>query len=190
MIIKRPGDWLQTFSGFSFWPLDPRPEEVCIEDIAHSLAMQCRFGGHSLRFYSVAEHSILVSQACSPENALWGLLHDASEAYLVDVPRPIKPFLPNYKLLEDGIMKCIAGKFDLPWPMPQEVKMVDSQILGNEKRAVMKDGPSWTLPHDPLTGIELFCWGPVEAEKHFMKTFGLINSRCPVKARAGGIYQA
>ena len=87
--------FIGTFSGLRFWPLAPNLEKILVEDIAHALAHQCRFGGHASRFYSVAEHSVHVSQLCLPEHALWGLLHDASEAYLVDLPRPLK-LLPEF----------------------------------------------------------------------------------------------
>src|ERR1017187_3148745 len=72
--------FISLFSGMRFWPLDPNPEKILIADIAHALAHQCRFGGHASKFYSVAEHSVHISQLCLPEHALWGLLHDASEA--------------------------------------------------------------------------------------------------------------
>jgi hypothetical protein len=77
---SRRGDWMQTFTGRRFWPLDPRGEDVLIEDIAHALSLLTRYGGHCTRFYSVAEHSVLLARAATPENALWLLLHDASEA--------------------------------------------------------------------------------------------------------------
>ena len=70
--------FIGTFSGLRFWPLDPNPEKILIDDIAHALAHQCRFGGHASRFYSVAEHSVHVSRLCLPEHALWGLLHDVA----------------------------------------------------------------------------------------------------------------
>src|SRR4051812_30250690 len=85
---ERVGNWMQTFTGRQFWPVDPRADEIAIEDIARALAMTCRFGGHVRFHYSVAQHSFLVSLVCSPEHALWGLLHDASEAYLGDVVWP------------------------------------------------------------------------------------------------------
>src|SRR5262245_27549306 len=101
---QRIGDWMQTISGRKFWPLDPRPEEVCIEDIGHALSLVCRFGGHCHTFYSVAEHSVRVSLLAedmakssahwTDENirmiALSGLLHDAAEAYIGDMVRPLK----------------------------------------------------------------------------------------------------
>lgn len=82
--------WIQTFTGKQFWPLTPKAEDVCIEDIAHALAFKCRFGGHCKTFYSVAEHSCRVAEILRPEHQLIGLLHDAAEAYLPDVAAPIK----------------------------------------------------------------------------------------------------
>ena len=79
---ERRGDWIQTYLGIQFWPLDPRPEEVMLFDIAHSLSNMCRFTGHCREFYSVAQHSVIVSQNVPREDAAWGLLHDASEAYM------------------------------------------------------------------------------------------------------------
>ena len=86
MKALRNGSWLQTYTGIQFWPLDPRPEEIDIQDIAHALSLLCRFNGHCQRFYSVAEHSVHVSTILAPEFGLWGLLHDAAEAYLSDIP--------------------------------------------------------------------------------------------------------
>lgn len=83
-------DWMQTYTGRVFWPLEPRPEDVDIVDIAHALANLCRYGGHSKVFYSVAHHSVLVSQIVPPADALWGLMHDSAEAYVIDLIRPIK----------------------------------------------------------------------------------------------------
>src|ERR1035441_1601867 len=96
---------ITTFSGVRFWPLIPNPADIRIEDIAHALSNQCRFGGHTREFYSVAEHSVRVSQLCTPENALWGLLHDASEAYLSDVTAPITelPQLEAYRAAERSL---------------------------------------------------------------------------------------
>lgn len=88
--LSQDNSWIQTFSGRQFFPLEPRVEDVCIEDIAHGLSNLCRYAGHCECFYSVAQHCLLVSRVVPREHALRGLLHDASEAYLIDVPRPIK----------------------------------------------------------------------------------------------------
>src|SRR5688572_25823546 len=111
----RKGDWMQTFTGRKFWPVDPRSNEIFIEDIAHSLSMMCRFLGHCSKFYSVAEHCVRASwwvadRRGSYLDQLAALLHDAGEAYVVDVPRPIKPYLSNYKELEHNIDECIEVK--------------------------------------------------------------------------------
>ncbi len=170
------GDWLQTYLGGKFYPLDPRPDEIFIEDIAHSLAMQCRYAGHSLRFYSVAEHCYHVSYAVLQENALWGLLHDASEAYIQDIIRPVKPYLANYKGIEEKVMRAIATKFDLEWPMPDEVKAADYSILANEKEAVMRPGLEWYAVGDPIPGVEIDCWPHHIAKGFFLARFKLLAS--------------
>ena len=82
--------YLSTYTGKKFYPYDPRPEQICIEDIAHGLSMLCRFAGQCRFFFSVAEHSIAVAHLLPANLKLFGLLHDASEAYLVDLPRPVK----------------------------------------------------------------------------------------------------
>lgn len=85
--------WIQLVDGKPFFFLDPKPEDIDIYTIAHCLARECRWGNQLRHHYSVADHSVRVSYECNPEDALWGLLHDASEAYLIDIPTPIKMFL-------------------------------------------------------------------------------------------------
>lgn len=170
--MERNGDWIQTYTGNKFYPLDPRPEEIYIFDIAHALSMLCRYGGHCQEFYSVAEHSILVSENCSPENALWGLLHDASEAYLVDVPRPIKALLPGYKEIESQVTWTIAQKFGLSWPMPDEVKRIDDAMLVTEKDPLMLNSPEeWKLDQPPIAGVVFHYWFPLDAKEKFLARF-------------------
>jgi hypothetical protein len=172
----RKGDWMQTYTGRQFWPVDPRPEEIFIEDIAHALSLACRYAGHCMRFYSVAEHSVLVSQNLPDHLKLWGLLHDASEAYLVDIPRPLKPFLTNYRELEDGVMEAVCKKFGLdyiadPFAMPSDVKAVDNRILHDEQAQIMAPSvAAWNLAGAPLN-VDLHLWSPAEAEHQFLKTF-------------------
>lgn len=165
------GDWIQTASGLQFWPIDPRPHEVEIEDIAHALSMLCRFGGHCRRFYSVAEHSVLLARVASPQNKLWALLHDASEAYLVDVPRPLKPFLAGYREAEDKIMRAVEVRFNLHLGMPGEVKRLDKAILTDEQMQNMAPAPTpWSTDTEPL-GVTLQFWSPEEAKAQFLATF-------------------
>jgi hypothetical protein len=151
---KYPDAWVQTYTGIKFYPLEPNPVDVSIVDIAWSLANQCRFTGHSSRFYSVAEHSIYVSIACSQENKLWGLLHDATEAYLADIARPIKMLMPEYKTIEKGLSDAISTRFGLSLEMPAEVKEIDLRILGDEKDAFMPNCPDEWLFLGEKLGIE------------------------------------
>lgn len=162
------GDWIQTAAGHQFWPIDPRASEIVIEDVAHALSLLCRFGGHCLRFYSVAEHSVLMARAVSPENRAWALLHDATEAYLVDVPRPLKPFLVGYREAEDKIARAVCERFGLPLDMPAEVKAADTRILTDERQQNMAPAPKpWSTDTEPL-GVTLQFWSPEQAKREFL----------------------
>lgn len=167
---RRHGDFMQTFSAREFWPLDPAPGEVHIEDIAHALAMQCRYGGHCERFYSVAEHCVLMARSVSPANAMWALMHDAAEAYLADVPRPLKRHLPGYKEAEANVMAAICERFDLPEEMPAEVHEADSRILADEIVQNMRP-MAWHKKHANPLGVTLEFWTPEEAEDQFLAMF-------------------
>lgn len=175
-MTTRKGDWIQTFTGKAFWPLDPRPEEVDIFDIAHALSNICRYTGHVRRFYSVAEHSVLVSRLVPQEHAKWGLLHDASEAYIADIARPVKRHLTEYAAIEKRLMLAIAERFDLPWPEPPEVKYVDNRILHDEKDQLFgKHAPrSWDLPEGPF-GVEIDGWTPQWAKTFFLKKWEVVQ---------------
>lgn len=167
---RRQGDWIQTFTGRQFWPLDPRPEDVDILDIAHALANKCRYTGHTSRFYSVAEHSIYVSFVVPEEHRKWALLHDAAEAYLADVARPIKQYLPGWKELEAKVMLAICQRFNLVPIEPAEVKRADTAILHDEKRDLFAQHPAreWDLTEAPL-GLTILGLLPAAAEKWFLE---------------------
>lgn len=171
--------WIQTFSGRRFNPTNPNPKAIVIQDIAHSLSMQCRFSGHCKYFYSVAQHSVLVSHVCNSEDALWGLLHDASEAYLVDIPRPLKQSgkFEAYKEMEAVMQKAICQRFSLPEREPPSVKRADKVLLATEARDLMSPlHPDWRHPALPLP-FHIEAWGPTKAEKEFLDRFYyLINA--------------
>lgn len=172
---SRRGEWMQTYSGRRFWPMDPRSNEVFIEDIAHGLSMQCRYAGHCIRFYSVAEHSVLIArwllaQCASAETALWGLLHDASEAYLIDVPRPVKPFLDGYKAAESRVMAAVCDCFDLPREMPDAVHEADGGIINDERANMRRCEHEWAYTGEAL-GVSLEYWTPEEAESEFLAAY-------------------
>lgn len=171
----RKGDWMQTATGKQFWPLDPRADEVDIIDIAHGLSNICRYGGHCTRFYSVAEHSIYVSQALPPALRMCGLLHDASEAYLGDVIRPLKRFIPGYHEFEAAVMTAVCERFGLSYPMPPQVKEIDNNIILDEHLQVMARGPAWTneaweIGREEI-GVEIQCWRPERAAEKFLDQF-------------------
>lgn len=168
---ERIGDWIQTYTGIAFWPMDPRPEEIDIRDIAHSLAHQCRYGGHSRGFYSVAEHCVLLSRVVPAELAFAALMHDAAEAYLVDVPRPIKNHLAGYREIEAGLERVILPRFGLEFPNPPLVMEMDTRILTDEREQVMATPPGeWSTKGEPV-GVTCMMWAPYDAEMAFMARF-------------------
>lgn len=168
----RAGDWMQTANGGQFWPVDPRPEEIEIEVIAHALSLQCRYAGHCLRFYSVAEHCVHLARFVNQPYKMWALLHDASEAYLVDVPRPLKPHLPGYYEAEERVMDAVIVAFNLPAKMPAEVKEADTRILVDERaqNMVQTDKP-WVCDGLEPIGVKLQFWDPAKAEIYFLDAY-------------------
>lgn len=138
--------WIQTFSGKVFKPFAPDPFMVCIEDIAHALSNICRFNGHvEGSGYNVAQHSMKVSRIVAPELAMQGLLHDAAEAYVGDLPKPIKEWLPDYEALERGVWQAVADRFSIPREIHPDVHSADRIALATECRDLMKPPPaSWS----------------------------------------------
>lgn len=152
-------DCIRTVSGKYVNVFDPDPETICIEDIAHALSQQCRFGGHLPQFYSVAQHCIFCCDM-GEEDKLELLMHDSSEGYLLDIPRPIKLKLANYKEIEDSLMKVIAKKFGFNWPVSEEVKKIDEKLLRIEWNALMLERKN---------NIEVY--SPAKAKTFFMERF-------------------
>jgi hypothetical protein len=181
-----PGPYLQTVSGRWLNPFDPDPEQLDIGDIARSLANQCRFGGHCRAFYSVAQHSVHVSELVEQrggdaEDVFAALMHDASEAYLGDMPHPIKhrsplgaAFREAEKNLEQAILLHFAIKREVP-----AVKPADRALLATERRAFMAE--TWDWPElegvTPLDDFPLAPWPPDQAERAFMDRFEDLSGR-------------
>lgn len=126
------GDAILTYSGHYLNVFDPDPEHISIEDIAHGLSHVPRFAGQTQKVINVAEHSINVCHMVEDEFALEALLHDASEAYLMDIPKPIKNRLPDYVAVEHRLMKAISDRFGIPHPNTEEVKRADKEALKAE----------------------------------------------------------
>jgi len=174
----RLGRWMQVYTGRKYWPVDPRPEDVFIEDIAHALSLLCRYTGHSDKFYSVAEHSVLMSKLVRPDIALQALMHDATEAYLGDVGRPLKVSLPEYKKIEEQNWYAIADRFMLPRQLDEEIKRIDIQICLAERRdlGMLRGNHDWEIS-GPAPDVKIGGWLPLAAEYIFLRRFEELNKK-------------
>jgi hypothetical protein len=175
------GPTIQTVSGDYVFPLDPWKFVPRIDDIAHALSMQCRFSGHSAFHYSVAQHSVLVSDLCPPEDRLWGLLHDASEAYLVDLPRPLKHdplFGTVYRAAEQALQGRICHAFGLGLVEPDSVQHADLVVLETERRDLLPAGPAWLITASvrPLPA-RIEKWMPERARYEFLAQYENLSRR-------------
>lgn len=168
--------WIQTYSGVEFSLEQPQPEDVRAVDIGHALANLCRYTGHTTVFYSVAEHSVLLARQLAPSEQLAGLLHDAAEAYVNDLARPLKELLPReggYRGLECRIWHAIATHFELDTELPTEVKEADLRMLATERCQIM--APSvrpWVLPEPPYDDVRIEGWPPHWARQEWMAMLG------------------
>lgn len=175
---ERRGDWMMTASGRQFWPLDPRAEDIDIADIASGLAHQGRYNGHTRHFYSVAQHCALLADHFVARNELayakWALLHDAAEAYVGDIIRPLKPYLPGFVEIERRIELAIAERFELGGTeIPLPVKEADTKILTDEFIALFPvDAVArHRLDQRARLGIEIRPLFPTVARDLFMARF-------------------
>jgi hypothetical protein len=180
-----PGPYLQTVSGRWVNPFDPDPEQLDANDIARALANQCRFGGHSRVFYSVAQHSVIVSKLVEenggdPEDVFAALMHDATEAYLGDMPHPLKhrsPLGKAFKEAETHLEQALNERFAIKPDVP-EIKRVDKALLATERRAFSAE--DWHWPEldgvEPLD-LELTAWTPDEAARAFAERYEELDAR-------------
>jgi hypothetical protein len=175
-------------------PFDPDPEQLDAGDIARALANQCRFGGHARVFYSVAQHSVIVSELVEArggdvEDAFAALMHDATEAYLGDMPHPIKhrsELGSAFKAAEDDLERVIRDRFGIKADVP-EIKRVDRALLATERRAFSDE--SWHWPElegvEPLE-LELVAWAPDKAAEAFARRYAELDTRRRAGRTAAG----
>lgn len=181
--------YLGTYSGKAIDVLNPHPDDIDIVDIARGLSNLCRFGGQVKRFYSVAEHSILVSKKVPTKMALQALMHDAPEAYLVDLPTPIKRNLPLYYEIEAKLHLVIAAKFGFDPAMPQEIKTADARMCATETHALQNHtaavGKVWgdffvqfpPYPDVTISPLEQYHTSPRIIRRRFREEFEWLTSR-------------
>lgn len=168
MSARVEGSWILTYTGRQFYPLAPEVQDIVIDDIAHALSNLCRYNGHCRTFYSIAEHSLRVSLAVPTDDALWGLLHDASEAYLGDFVSPLKYHTEcgrAYQRHEANLMATICARFGLAPTVPASVLRADHEQLQEEMHWLM----------DPATRFDrrmsINAMPPLQAELEFLNRF-------------------
>ena len=191
VVDGRKGQWMQTSLGGQFFPVDCRPNDIRISDIANGLAMDCRYAGQIRidRYYSVAEHSFHIAQYAATRDAAWppdallcALLHDASEAYINDLPRAVKHGIgPAYTDMEEHIQSKVWEHFSLErtaelWA--DDIKALDRRIVPVEKAAIMRYPQPWAFDvFEPLANITIHCWMPQQAKRAFLDMYRAISQQ-------------
>lgn len=165
-------------SGVEFDFVNPAASRFTIEDIAHGLSMLCRYAGQCRIFYSVAEHCLLVSEVV-PEHAFAALMHDAAEAFVGDITRPLKQMLPQFKKIERQVEDAIAARYDLPQPMPAAVKQADLAVLAAEQEQIMPAGTNLWAAEAGIQPAPILVRGlsPAEAKAAFLSRFSALEGR-------------
>lgn len=157
-----------TYRWIDFNPLEPDPAKILIDDIARALSHICRYNGHVSQFYSVAEHSLRVSHSVPPKDALWGLLHDAAEAYLGDFVSPLKHHTEcgeHYQRYEAKVMAAVCQRFGLAPDMPASVLRADHEQLQDEQHWLREQAPVFDWRQRVVT------MPPLQAEMEFLNRY-------------------
>ena len=173
-------NWLSTLLVPKFGFLDSQEADIHTEDIAHSLSLLCRFGGHVSKFYSVAEHSVLVSRVLAKEKAnqltqFGGLLHDAEEAYLPDIPNPIKQHMTEALAIYAMLQTVIYDKFKLGKADWTHIIDIDRRICITEAKALGLWNKDWANV-GPLLESPVYGWTPRKAEREFLALYEYLKA--------------
>jgi hypothetical protein len=191
----RAAEFIETYTGRAFYPLNPRQEDISIIDIAHGLSLQCRYGGQITDFYSVAEHSVLLAMYAEQElhanviDCLQILMHDAPEAFMTDIPRPVKQYMPEYRKWDHGIDEAIRTWLSLEGvKRPDFQDEIDSRIIVDERAQLKSDsGLDWGHNLKALD-LEMQKWAPRRAEIEFLMRYTAYTNalfHAPQYAREG-----
>lgn len=169
-LVNGEGVFVSTYRGHRFYPLAPSIDDVDIEDIAHGLAYQCRFNGQTASFYSVAQHSLLVAGLVPEHLRIAALLHDAAEAYLGDIVKPLKILVPQFSVIETQVAAIIAQRFGVNGLDDPAIKSADLVLLATEKRDLMPNSvEAWSSIADvaPLAA-RIVAQPPEDAKAAFL----------------------
>ena len=158
-------NWILTSTGKHFDLFEPQTDMIDPRDISHALAHLCRFNGHTREFYSVAQHSCIVAELVPEEHKLVALLHDAPEAYLGDMTRPLKQWIPAYQGFEDVVWQRVCERFGLALELPSCIHQADLIALATERRDLMPTDPAiWDCLADIHPMVEIIRpWPAAEA---------------------------
>lgn len=171
-VRKIVGPTILLYSGEYFDFLAPENSIFTIEDVAQGLSQTCRFAGQSSRFYSVAEHCVHMSYAVPPEHAYAALMHDATEAFIGDMSKPLKDLLPEYKAIETRIEAVVFDRFSVPTPFDPCIKEFDIQMLATEQAQIMRNNDGWDYTRGrKALPIKLYGWYPFEAKEMFLARY-------------------
>jgi uncharacterized protein len=172
MPIDNRGPWTETYTGKRLHLFNPDPSEIDLESIAHGLGGMPRFSAQANPWYSVCQHSVLGSELCAPENSLAFLFHDAAEAFVLDLPSPLKHSdeLKGYVGVENGLQSVIFDKFVIGAYDIADIKLTDTRMYITERNALMKPLDDWDTSVEPYN-IKITPWSPKYSEAMFIKKY-------------------
>ena len=167
--------WIETNTHNTFFYGKRNPENISLLDIAHGLSNLCRYSGQCNHFYSVAQHSCIIFDTAPMHHKLIGLFHDASEAYISDIPRPVKTIIPEIKNLEKQIQLQVAERFKLDFPWSSQIEILDSQLMLREAQLLFDGGVSWTVEGLPPLDVDIKSfWSPKRSKREFIYRYELM----------------